>query len=30
MEEVLHNIEVRAPERNAVTGVPTGFTKLDE
>jgi replicative DNA helicase len=30
MEEVLHNIEVRASERKAVTGVPTGFTKLDE
>src|SRR3954468_8173068 len=30
MEEVLHNIEVRAAERKAVTGVPTGFTKLDE
>ena len=29
MEEVLHNIEVRAAERKAVTGVPTGFTKLD-
>ena len=30
MEEVLHNIEVRASERKAVTGVPTGFTKLDD
>ena len=30
MDEVLHNIEVRAAERKAVTGVPTGFTKLDE
>ena len=30
MEEVLHNIEVRAAERKAVTGVPTGFTKFDE
>jgi len=30
IEEVLHNIEVRAAERKAVTGVPTGFTKLDE
>ncbi|HEY2900574.1 MAG TPA: replicative DNA helicase [Polyangia bacterium] len=30
MEEVLHNIEVRAAERKAVTGVPTGFTKLDD
>jgi len=30
VEEVLHNIEVRAAERKAVTGVPTGFTKLDE
>ena len=30
MEEVLHNLEVRTAERRAVTGVPTGFTKLDE
>ncbi len=30
MEEVLHNLEVRTAERKAVTGVPTGFTKLDE
>src|SRR5580765_4117979 len=30
MEEVLHNPEVRTAERRAVTGVPTGFTKLDE
>ena len=30
MEEVLHNLEVRTAERQAVTGVPTGFTKLDE
>jgi replicative DNA helicase len=30
MEEVLHNLEVRTSERKAVTGVPTGFTKLDE
>ena len=30
MEDFLHNIEVRASERKAVTGVPTGFTKLDE
>ena len=30
MEEVLHNLEVRTSERKAVTGVPTGFAKLDE
>ena len=30
MEEVLHNIEVRAAERKSVTGVPTGFKKLDD
>ncbi|MFL5303766.1 MAG: replicative DNA helicase [Polyangia bacterium] len=30
MEEVLHNLEVRTSERKAVTGVPTGFSKLDE
>jgi replicative DNA helicase len=30
MDEVLHNLEVRTSERKAVTGVPTGFTKLDE
>lgn len=30
MEDVLHNIEVRAAERKAVTGVPTGFSKFDE
>ena len=30
MEEVLHNLEVRTAERKAVTGVPTGFSKLDE
>jgi replicative DNA helicase len=30
MEEVLHNLEVRTAERKAVTGVPTGFTKLDD
>ena len=30
MEEVLHNLEIRTAERKAVTGVPTGFTKLDE
>ena len=30
MEEVLHNLEVRTSERKSVTGVPTGFTKLDE
>jgi replicative DNA helicase len=30
METVLHNLEVRTSERRAVTGVPTGFTKLDE
>jgi replicative DNA helicase len=30
MEEVLHNLEVRTAERKAVTGVPTGFTNLDE
>jgi replicative DNA helicase len=30
MEEVLHNLEVRTAERKAVTGVPTGFTRLDE
>src|SRR3954447_626733 len=30
MEEVLHNREVHTAERRAVTGVPTGFTKLDE
>ncbi len=30
MEEVLHNLEVRSAVRKAVTGVPTGFTKLDE
>jgi replicative DNA helicase len=30
MEEVLHNLEVRTAERKAVTGVATGFTKLDE
>jgi replicative DNA helicase len=32
MDEVLHNLEVRsaAGNRHAVTGVPTGFTKLDE
>jgi replicative DNA helicase len=30
METVLHNLEVRTAERRAVTGVPTGFTKLDE
>jgi replicative DNA helicase len=30
MDEVLHNLEVRTAERKAVTGVPTGFTKLDE
>lgn len=30
MEEVLHNLEVRTSERKAVTGVPTGFHKLDE
>src|SRR3954463_3048706 len=30
MEEVLHNLEVRTAERRAVTGVPTGFSKLDE
>jgi replicative DNA helicase len=30
MEEVLHNLEVRTSERKAVTGVPTGFKKLDE
>jgi replicative DNA helicase len=30
MEEVLHNLEVRTAERRAVTGVPTGFGKLDE
>ena len=29
MEEVLHNLEVRTSRRRAVTGVPTGFTKLD-
>jgi replicative DNA helicase len=30
MEEVLHNLEVRTADRKAVTGVPTGFTKLDD
>jgi replicative DNA helicase len=30
MEEVIHNLEVRTAERKAVTGVPTGFSKLDE
>ena len=30
MEEVLHNLEVRTAERRAVTGVPTGFQRLDE
>ena len=30
MEEVLHNLEVRTSERKAVTGVPTGFNRLDE
>ncbi len=32
MEEVLHNLEVRSAvgNRSAVTGVPTGFTKLDD
>jgi replicative DNA helicase len=30
MEEVLHNIEVRASERKSVTGVPTGFKYLDD
>jgi replicative DNA helicase len=32
MEEVLHNVEVRSArsDRNACTGVPTGFTRLDE
>ena len=30
MEEVLHNLEVRTSERKSVTGVPTGFSKLDE
>ena len=29
MEEVIHNLEVRTAERKAVTGVPTGFSKLD-
>jgi len=30
MEETLHNLEVRTAERKAVTGVPTGFTRLDD
>ena len=30
MEEVMHNLDVRTSERKAVTGVPTGFSKLDE
>ena len=30
MSEVLANIDARARESKAVTGVPTGFTKLDE
>jgi len=30
MSEVLENIDARARESRTVTGVPTGFTKLDE
>jgi replicative DNA helicase len=30
MKEVIDYLEVRTNERKAVTGVPTGFTKLDE
>jgi replicative DNA helicase len=30
MSEVLENIDARARESRSITGVPTGFTKLDE
>jgi replicative DNA helicase len=30
MSEVLENIDARARESKSITGVPTGFTKLDE